>query len=348
MINQFEFENFKYSLSEQNNHIVSCTPERTNPETVYKYYGLSNNSMNALIENKIFATHPFLFNDSIDSSELLLDFTNITEERYISFFQRMLVDSEFRKHNWNQNYEDDKTQNFQGIRQFVYANFSRNYGLISLTTQPFNILMWSHYTAETGFVVEFDTTELLNDIKENKDITNYCFRPVQYVENVKKIDTFADNFTTPDIPLLYITTIKRKDWEYEDEWRLSIYKSSMDIPFQKLYPAMDKYEGKDHRFFYYKKESIKSISLGKHFFNGINCEQVEDGGIFVLKNTTDEEKDFVNFVNHLYDNYNDDLFMSGEYEKGNYLIRSLGKINLKKIDNNKFKVIDLNKIVIKD
>lgn len=346
MKNFYEIENFKYTLDENNNHVVVCTPEREKPKKVFKYYGLNTNSINALTETNLFATHPFQFNDSIDSSELLLDFTNISIERYISFFERMLHESEFNKHNWQKNYYEDKTDNFNGIRRFVYANFSRNYGMISLTTQPFNILMWSHYTNETGFVIEFDTDKLLSEIKINKDINNYCFRPVQYLSDVQQIDTFHENFTTPDIPLLYITTIKRKEWEYEDEWRLSIYKNSMDIPFQKLYPAMDKYVGKDNRFFKYTSSSINSINLGKHFFNGSNCSSIEDGNIFVLKNTTLFEKQFVSFVEHLIENYNENLFMSGELEKRKFLVRSLGKIKLEKISENKFKVVDLGDVKI--
>src|SRR5690606_2070986 len=149
------------------------------PSKIYKYYSISENSMNALEELKLYSTHPFLFNDSIDSSELLLDFKNISEERYISFFNRMLTPEEFNKYDWKENYVEDKDDNFNGIRNFTYANFSRNYGLISLTTVPFNILMWSHYTSETGFVIGFETQSLLNDIKYNKDINNYCFRPIQ-------------------------------------------------------------------------------------------------------------------------------------------------------------------------
>ena len=72
---------------------------------------------------------------------------------------------------------------------------------------------------------------------------------------------------------------------------------------------MDTYKGKDHRFFFYKNESIKSISLAKHFFNGYNCEEA-DNMIFLLKNTTEEEIEFSEFVNYLYENYNDKLFMS--------------------------------------
>ncbi|AZB34254.1 DUF2971 domain-containing protein [Chryseobacterium bernardetii] len=352
MRQEFQYKNFIYILDENNNHVVETIPDIPIPSKIYKYYSISENSMNALEELKLYSTHPFLFNDSIDSSELLLDFKNISEERYISFFNRMLTPEEFNKYDWKENYVEDKDDNFNGIRNFTYANFSRNYGLISLTTVPFNILMWSHYTSETGFVIGFETQSLLSDIKYNKDINNYCFRPIQYVDKVEKIDMFHSRFSTPDVPFLYITTVKRDNWQYEDEWRLSIYKNSMDIPFGKLYPAMKTYPGKEDRFFRYQKESIESISLGKHFFNGSNCELTKEGNIFVLHKRFDENKEsderFINFVNHLINNYNDKLYMSGELERGNILLRSLGRIKIEKISEKEYKIIDLKEIKVQD
>jgi hypothetical protein len=258
--------------------------------------------------------------------------------------------------NLNELFEQDIKRNFYTFRNLTYNYFTRNIGLISLTTVPFNILMWSHYTNESGFVIEFDTKNLLNDINvKNNDIDNYCFRPVQYVEDIEFINMFDKEFSTPDIPLLYSTNIKRKEWEYEDEWRLGIYKRNMGIPFSSLYPGESDYEGTNSRFFYYSKNSIESISLGKHFFSGINCDEVinNNGIIVTLKNRSEEkfkdiDKNFITLVNHLFENYNDKLYMSGEYEEQDKLKRSLGQICLERIDNKTFKIIDLKKIIIKD
>lgn len=265
----------------------------------------------------------------------------------------MIKPKEFKKYDFGAAFEEDKKRNFYSIRNYVYTNFSRNFGIISLTTIPFNILMWSHYTNETGFAIGFDTTKLLADIKKNKDINNYCFRPVQYVESIEFINVFSEDFSTPDVPFLYATTIKRNEWQYEDEWRLSIYKNNMGIPFSKLYPDTTDFAGSNHRFFYYSPEAIESISLGKHFFNGRNCQSVREGNIFTLYKRDDEENKendelFIELVNHLTENFNDKLYMSGEYENGNTLVRSLGKISLEKISENVFKLTDLKEIAIKD
>ena len=114
----------------------------------------------------------------------------------------MLPADELDKLDLDKLFEEDLKRGFYAFRNFAYNFFSRNIGLISLTTMP---------------------------------------------------------------PLLYTTTIKRKEWEYEEEWRLSIYKREMGIPFSILYPGDIDYEGRDDRFFRYSKGTIQSISLGKHF-----------------------------------------------------------------------------------
>lgn len=283
MPQKYTYNNFTYELDEKYNHIVTTNPQTEIPDFIYKYYGIGENSFSALENLRLYGSHPYSFNDSVDSSELLLDFENLTIDRFKSFHQQMLPAHELDKLDLDKLFEEDLKRGFYAFRNFAYNFFSRNIGLISLTTIPFNILMWSHYTNETGFVIEFDTESLLQDIpKNNNDITNYCFRPVQYVEKLKFIKMFGENFTTPDIPLLYATTIKRKEWEYEEEWRLSIYKRDMGIPFSNLYPGDIDYEGSDDRFFKYSKGTIQSISLGKHFFSGRNCEKViNDNGICV-------------------------------------------------------------------
>ena len=356
MTQKYTYFDFNYELDNKGNHIVKTNPERSEPEAIYKYYGISENSILALENLQLYATHPFSFNDSVDSSELLLDFRNVSKELFINFYKRMLKFEEFSKYNFDQAFEDDKKSNFEVFKNFVYTSFSKNIGLISLTTMPFNILMWSHYTHETGFVIEFDTKKLLDNIKsQNNDINNYCFRPVQYVDNLEFIDSFSADFNTPDIPFLYATTIKRKEWEYENEWRLSIYKNDMDIPFSVLYPGRTDYKGRNNRFFKYSKDALESISLGKYFFNGKNCENVDNnnGIVFKLHKRLDKkykemDKNFIKLVNLLYENYNDVLYMSGEYEDKNRLLRSLGKITLEKIDDRTFKLIDLKRIIKKD
>lgn len=341
---EFTYKEFTYKL-ENGNHTVDC--DKPIPKSFYKYYSIDKYKIDAIINNYLYATHPYSFNDSIDSSDLLLDFSNITLERYKGFYVRFMDNEEYQKHNFDELFKEEKKNNFSYLKKLSFQIFSKNFGLISLTTAPINILMWSHYSSESGFAIEIETLELLENLKKlNPDLQNYCLRPIQYVDKLEKIKMFHPSFHTPDIPLLYITSVKRNDWKYEDEWRLSVYKQDMDIPFEFLSPGMDNYKGTQERKLYYSKKTIKSFILGKYFFNGSNCSEVSFDLVFMLKNN-DKNKKFVEFVNYIYENYNDILMMSGELETEKSFGRSLTKIKLEKISEYSFKIIDLKETFYK-
>lgn len=344
-INQeYQYKDFLYKI-EDCKHIVEHNQQV--PKFVYKYYGVNNYTIDALVNNYLYTSHPFQFNDSIDSSELLLDFSRITKERHINMYKRFLKPEEFTKHNWEKCFEIDKEQGFKEIKAFAYRMFSRNMGLISLTTSPLNILMWSHYATERGFAIELDIQSCINEIKnKNSDITESCFRPMQYVDKLESIDMFHDNFSTPDIPYyLYMTTVKGDEWKYENEWRLSIYKEDMSIPFSSLELDLGDYDGKNNRRMLYDKKHIKNIILGKYFFNGQNCEKLDKDHFFQLKHKQcNEDVDYIQFVNYLYENHNDHLYMSGELEQGSEFRRSVTQIKLERKTQNTFKINFFDKI----
>jgi len=338
MKQSYQYKNFTYILD--GNHIVITDPVIPEPESIFKYYSNSKYSLDALKNSYLFATHPYSFNDSIDSSDLLLNFENITKERYVGFYKRFLKPEEFEKYNYNEIFEEDKKDSFLNIKKFFYEIFSRNFGLISLTTEPVNVLMWSHYSSESGFSIEIDKKCLINNLrKHNPDIKNYCFRPIQYVDELETIDTFQEGFSTPDVSFLYMTNVKRSEWKYEDEWRLAIYKSDMGIPFKSVYPGSTDYSGTEERKVYYSKDCVKSIVIGKYFFNGKNCGVLNEDKSFIIENP-----EFLELVNFLYENHNDKLFMSGELQKGNKFGRSVSRIEIEKHDENTFKLKDLAEV----
>jgi hypothetical protein len=339
MSQTLKYENFIYSL-DGSNHKVETEPKTPEPDSVFKYYSNSKYSIDALKNSYLFATHPYSFNDSIDSSELLLNVENVTYERFVGFYKRFFTQKEFEKYDFQQMFEDDKKNSFSGFRSFCHQVFSRNFGLISLTTNPLNILMWSHYSSEDGFMIELDKKVLLDNIVGyNEDVKNYCFRPVQYVDELERIDLFQEGFTTPDLSFLYMTNVKRSEWKYEDEWRLSIYKTNMGIPYKYINPGFENYEGRENRKAHYPPESLKSIVLGKYFFNGNNCSKVsEDGSVLV------SDQDFLDLIEYLIENHNDKIFMSGELQKGEKFGRSISKIKLHKVEKNKILIEELDEV----
>ncbi|EIW91134.1 PF11185 family protein [Capnocytophaga sp. oral taxon 412 str. F0487] len=327
----YKYKDFIYTA----NGIV--VPEKIiEPKRLFKYYGCENYHYESFMKAYLYASHPYNFNDSIDGSSLLLNFKNIDKEKYNKLWNEVRWEGE---ENNPDNYYADNLKGFEHIRQRYYIFKTKRIGLVSLTSSPLNILMWAHYSSEKGFAIELDTQKLKDNIKNlNEDIERFSLKPIQYVKKLEAIDVSAKDFYQTDIPLSYISNIKRDVWKYENEWRLRIYKEAMKVPISNFFPTLKNIEG-SNRFTYYPKEAIKAVFLGKYFANGNNCEAIYDKEI-KLKNSC-ENKLFIKFINYLSEYFNDRLYLSGELESNSTFGRTLGKIELRKIDDLTFEIIDL-------
>ncbi|MUV03243.1 DUF2971 domain-containing protein [Flavobacterium rakeshii] len=335
---KFVYKDFTYKL-ENGKHVVESKIAR--PEIFNKYYYLNTYSVDALMNSYLYASHPWEFNDSIDCSSLLWDFSNITKEIYYKFYEHygFTRDPNF---DLEEHYEKDKNQGYSSIKGDFWFFATNTTGLISLASSPINILMWSHYSSENGFLVQLDREKLIQNIfLENADLNNYCLRPIQYVKELDMIDVFGYDFNTPDVPFLYISNVKRIEWEYEQEWRLSIYKRNMGVPMSKIYIDTPDLPNKENRKIFYSKEAISSITLGKDVFSPLSCSKISDGLILEIKENV-KDVPMLSFVNYIYENFNDRLYMCGEIEKSNKLLRSVEKISFEKLDLNTFRVIRHN------
>ncbi|MDQ0594576.1 hypothetical protein QFZ37_002945 [Chryseobacterium ginsenosidimutans] len=320
-LNSFKYGDWVYKL-ENGNHEVEAPKEA--PKSVFKYYSNNLNSRNALINQYLFCSHPYHLNDSMDSTDLLWDFSNLSEALYLKFYDQYDFENSIEI-----NYLKEKENGFKQIKHLFYNMITNCTGIISLTTQPLHTLMWAHYSTEKGFMIELDWEVVKNNLPIlNDEITNYVFFPIQYVENLESIDFFLNNCKSPDVPFLYSIGVKRNDWRYEDEWRFVTYSQGYGIPNSLLSP-FDNIQGIVERKVYYPKDAIKSITLGKQFFNGENVEELIDSLTYKIKNSTDD----LEFINFLIENFNDRIYLCGEYEKAKKFTRSSERISFKKIDN---------------
>jgi Protein of unknown function (DUF2971) len=104
--------------------------------------------------------------------------------------------------------------NLQKSIGIIYEVSDNNFGILSLSEDPNNLLMWAHYAdGGQGFLIEFDPTHswFWGKIGERDD-----FRHLRHV-------TYAPSRT--EVHLLEITGqdylyTKGKEWEYEKEWRI--------------------------------------------------------------------------------------------------------------------------------
>jgi len=354
-MNEFEYKGFIYSSDDSIlGDKESIKGESCEPSKLYKYYSYNNFSIDALRKQYLYASHPYQFNDSMDSTWLLLNFKNITKETYIRLLEYCLNTK--TKGEVDELFFYDKRQSFEYIRLLFYITISRTRGFVSLSSNFTNNLMWGHYSKETGFVIELDMEILKDNIKIlNNDIKNFSLTPIQYVDKLETIDMLREEFKSPFLPFLLATNVKQNNWAYENEWRLRIHKELMDTPkdlsfaiknfieiiSQKEDVKID-FPFKNDRKVYYPKEAIKGILLGKNFLSQDKyCKKIRNnnGTILFFK---EEEKEFIEFVNFLVDNFSDKLYHSSEYyNDDSSLKRHLAPIKLEKIDYYTFK---LNKI----
>lgn len=122
-------------------------PEVPKPESLFKYYALTENSVNALTNMYLYASHPNQFNDPTDCAASLLDFSNAPNDDLKSLYKPLYEQflGEFGE---------------TGLRQRAGKDFKllgyKKMGIISFSPSGTDASMWGNYARNNGFCVEFD------------------------------------------------------------------------------------------------------------------------------------------------------------------------------------------------
>lgn len=164
---------------------------------LFKYYSLSINNIDALLNNYFYLSNPVTFNDPFDCNVNLAN--NISESDLLKI----------------------KT---------VKRNNINNVGVVSFSETIDNHLMWAHYTNNyNGFAIEFKGSEVTVNLEKNR-FEKKTLTKVFYPKNVKRIKKefpFA---------LQYVLTTKMRHWEYEKEWRIICQLKKNDDRILHYYP----------------------------------------------------------------------------------------------------------------
>lgn len=221
---------------------------------LYKYTSESRIE-DILVKNQLRFTQPCFFNDLFDVNpsieklnlkSILRNLVGQEKEKLVNSFFDMLIKYNYRDKSFNT--ESNKKAFLLGINQLsneevisaisdvVYEEINTSIGILSLTEEFDNILMWAHYTDyHKGFVIEF-----------NSEI-EYLGQPHKVIYNPdNKRPSLELNIINPEITFL----TKSKEWEYENEYRI----------IRKLENA-DEIKG-DNYLFKFPKNLINSIYCG--------------------------------------------------------------------------------------
>ena len=111
------------------------------PETLYKYYALSENSMDAITTPYLYASDPNQLNDPLDCHK---DIIVIDDEETLQALWKPLYENALQELGAEWMYEN-ASATFKTI-------INKKYGIIYLTEHPDNELMWSHYAQKRWFL----------------------------------------------------------------------------------------------------------------------------------------------------------------------------------------------------
>lgn len=256
-----EYNGFKYVVTNPRdfNEGLKIEYEGDMPEHLYKYYSPNEHNLQALIKQELYFSHPYRFNDIMDSNMLSFDFSEVTFEK----FEELLKNTNY-KHNVRELYDDDKLNGFSFYRFLFYSLLYQIFGILSLSENEMHDLMWGHYSTDNGFRVKFETDGLVESLK-TKNGPNLKIFPINYTIQKLQVDTKRYGV---EIPILVDFSTKVKTWSYEKEWRIIMSKPDMEVPYKIKTPKYPNHEGKDSRLFRFDIKCIKEIVLGMNFFNG--------------------------------------------------------------------------------
>jgi len=166
--------------------------------------------------NRIYLSNPKGFNDPWDCRPCF-DTTQLDDpafyERQVNFFEQCdrkrnnLSELEYQERSSklrsNKNFLADLIHQMLGIENDIH----KRYRVYCLTTDPYNVLMWSHYAKNhSGISLEF---------LFNQDMLVRTLQ-VAYFDTYPILDLADNNRETALLPL----TAKSKEWNYEKEYRI--------------------------------------------------------------------------------------------------------------------------------
>jgi len=223
------------------------------PTYLYKYYSLIERNVSAVIANKVFVSSPDLLNDLFDTLFLRIEvspkqmsiYKSLVEFKGLKFdTDRFMTSNEFRIE----------------LRNTLFAIWTSSTGILSVTDDSLNDLMWAHYTNNEGFLVQFNHSKF----PENFGVPI----PISYLTNEEFQQEKHENL----LEKLFINALqKKKIWNYENEYRFLV-----SPKYENYFLTIDRFSNeydqeyqKESRLQEIPSDCINKVMLGFNFFKAI-------------------------------------------------------------------------------
>jgi hypothetical protein len=181
-----------------------------------------------ILERKLIRfTQPTLFNDLFEAKPRIS--YGLTLEEIKRTLSRAWAENGWCNDaikNFEENVSSEFLEDFSFLsydhHEELYSVFGSAIGILSLTEEPNNLLMWAHYAQNhEGFVIGFDPLDSFFSESSNQ----------QQLGPLQKVIYAADRptKTLKSIPIRDVYLTKSKEWEYEREYRLLRWADKPDL-----------------------------------------------------------------------------------------------------------------------
>lgn len=242
-----EYQGWKYTHDMESGYHVEPSENIETPKTFYKFYALSENSVDALVHGYLYVTHPNQFNDAFDCDEGLLDFQE-TDEKTLQCLYEPLYGKFSECHGGLEGLRHVSPQHFKTL-------FYKHVGLVAFASRKDNPALWAYYAQNTGFCLEFDPTKF--------PFRHYGPFPVQYVDELQPFQVHKNLPTASFIQM----NVKQKVWEREQEWRLIVSNPEGEdfATFDRVGNEVYHLGNEHNRKMLYPFSALRSITLAERF-----------------------------------------------------------------------------------
>lgn len=234
------------------------------PKFLGRYYGMQNHHLDAFCNKQFYLNQPTDFNDLLDSSLDLVHPDDFTIENF--------------KRAYGKRFDDlVASAESEDLIKELKVDWSRTneftIGILCTTANgPCNELMWSYYTNNRGFYLDFETS-----IFERGFSTP---RQMNYTPELIPINKDTDFRISNFVRML----VKNKTWQHENEWRFLKRNDINEVPFDTTTISGHVFSGQQ-RLVSWSEGSLKAIYLGFSFLRNFKFNK---DGTFSVKVDADD------------------------------------------------------------
>ncbi|MBJ6724944.1 DUF2971 domain-containing protein [Geomesophilobacter sediminis] len=208
------------------------------PQYLYRYRPFNQNALLELIHGELYFSSPASFNDPFDGNNMF-SFDGATDDHWRTFLEKFSIRSypdlspEDRKERIDTIIRSGahREKEFHALQQEswgrILTKLNEGYGVACLSSNPDDILMWSHYGGcHKGFCLIFDRAPL-QQVFLCQEVTYSVTYPVFGEFVGQDFNGIAKSFLFT----------KSDHWAYESEYRLLVDpRTRADKPGDRLYP----------------------------------------------------------------------------------------------------------------